>query len=605
MRDGFTSWAVTVAAVVAVLPAVLPGAELYLDNAPHLVEVRLLAEQVLPGAAWFTGWADGPLAGFAVGELNAPLAWTPLALMVAVGLPVVPLYGLATVGSNVVLGLGMLRLARRVVPSGALVAALLAVSAPADLYGIGGATGGMWPFRLGCGLGLWWWAGPRGLARDAAWLSLILLTHTYPGVMAFGFLLLVRRQHALAPLGLASLVTSGFWVPIAFGGLADALRAPYPWSPLEVAVLHLLPVDVFGWQLGVRALLGGSWSLPWAAVVVFGAAVGLRRGRPGPVPVLAVGGVAAVLLLELALLGPNPWRYLVAWRLGLCLLAARLVPWTLAAVLPVCAFAVGWQESTRCLGEDAAVCGALASTWTELADAAPEGLVFHQDPFWKGDAPGALVGGHGGAMLSVATDLPVIGSWYGVTPIATVGPTASDVGVLFGREEGAMLADPEGLHARFRRLGVGAVVSVTPALADFLDADHRYRRVTRTGPLGAWVLEAPPQQAIGARLGPVTLLEETRGRLLAEVPAGPLRIRRSHHPWWVATIDGVELELERSELGLLTADVPAAGTFELQFTPRLVGSRWLSLLGLVLLVSAGRRAQAADRGGRERYPAHR
>jgi len=590
VRPAYESIAVALAAVVAVAPAALPGGELYLDNAPHLVELKLLAEQVLPRTLWFTGWADGPLAGFAVGELNAPLAWTPVALLVALGVPIVPIYALAVLASNVVLGLGMLRLARRVLPAGALVAALLAVSAPADLYGIGGATGGMWPFRLACGLGLWWWSGARGAVRDAIWLSVVLLTHTYAGVMAFCYLLIANRRRALLPIGVAALVTAAFWGPIAFGGLTEGLRAPYPWSPMEVGLLHLVPVDVFAWQLGALALLGGYWSLGWAVVVVVAAGWALSRSLPPLVPSIALAAVALVLLVHLGLLGPNPWRYLVAFRLGLCLLAAPWVPRALAALLPLLALAVGWQETTRCVGSSAPVCDALESTWAALDARSPQGLVFHQDPFWKPDAPGALAQGHVGAMISVVTDLPVIGSWYGVTPIATVAPTASDVRVMFGREEGAMLADPEGLYARFRRLGVGSVVSVTAAFADFLDADPRYERVSRTGPLGAWTLVDAPQGAVGAARGAVTVVSSRAGALEADVPAGPLRIRRSHHPWWTASLDGAPLELERSELGLMVAHAPGAGRLALAWTPRARGFRWLSLVGLLVLFGAYRRS---------------
>lgn len=65
-------------AVLALLPVLLhPGAVgLYYDNAPHLAEVQSLA------AGDFLGhvvWDPRLNAGEAVGQLNAPLAWTPLA----------------------------------------------------------------------------------------------------------------------------------------------------------------------------------------------------------------------------------------------------------------------------------------------------------------------------------------------------------------------------------------------------------------------------------------------------------------------------------------------------------------------------------------------
>ena len=600
MRKDYELTAVVLAAVFAALPAALPGGELYVDNAPHLVELRLLAEQVLGGDLWFSGWADGPLGGFAVGELNAPLAWVPLALLVALGLPVVPLYALATLASNAVLGVGMLKLARKVLPGGAVVAALLAVSAPVDLYGIGGATGGMWPYRLACGLGLWWWARPRGVVQDATWLSLILLTHTYTGVMAFGWLLLMRWHRALPAIGLATLATAAFWGPILAHGLSETVRAPYPWTPGEVALLHLLPVDVFTWrvynhmlegdtlarllELGTEAFVGQAWSLVWQGVLLVGGLVALRRVRPSWQAVLAVGAVAVVMLAHLDLLGPNPWRYLVAWRLGLCLLAGAVVPRAVAAVLPLLALGVGLREGTVCLGEAGEACAALERTWEALEAAEPEGLVFHQDSFWRPTTPEVLRGGHVGAMLSVHTDLPVLSSWYGVTPIATVRPSASDVGVLFGRPERAVYADPDAFFARCRTMGVGSVISVTPELADFLDADPRYRQVTREGPFGAWVLTTPPQAAIGAAAGPVELVTVERGHLVAEVPAGPLRVRRSHHPWWVATLDGEPLEITDDGNGLIGADAPHAGTLELVWARRGQGFRWLSLLGVLGLL---------------------
>ena len=63
------------AAFVSLLPCLQPSVAVYVDNAPHLVEVAAMAD------AWpaVVSWTDRANSGMVVGQLNAPLAWWPLA----------------------------------------------------------------------------------------------------------------------------------------------------------------------------------------------------------------------------------------------------------------------------------------------------------------------------------------------------------------------------------------------------------------------------------------------------------------------------------------------------------------------------------------------
>ncbi|MFH1465750.1 MAG: hypothetical protein ABIO70_15290 [Pseudomonadota bacterium] len=612
---------VVAATLLATAAIWAPGALLYMDVPCHLAEVHALATEILPGQRWLHGWSDIANAGGDVGGLNAPLPWSALALLTWAGLPLAVGFRLFTVGSVALCGLGAMALGRRLglgVGAAALAGVLVAV-APLDTLGIGGALGGMWPYRLANGLLL------VGLARldlerprlgpSALWLAAVLLCHAYAGVVAAGVLALVMGEQVLrrhwTMLGvsavnaaLAALISLPWWLPQVRGGAA-AVQEITHLRPLAALAMLLLPLRPHDLLTGARpALLGGVWSLGGAVVGVVGlagAAWRLSRGaRPSPWALRLAGALGVLLALALlggfGLLGPNPWRHLAQGRVALALVvAAGLEPWLagrargwalglalagLTAVAGYHTLPCGWRV------EDRAAVGALEATWADLAAAAPQGRVYHQETFLDPTWRGPLAWSHVGPMLSVEHGLPTLGSWYGVTPVPTV-PFTADQGVgLMGTRQAAVLAEPDWLYARFRRFGVGATVTVEPALEAALGADVRYRRVGGRAPFAAFVLREAPLGPLGVAdpAALVTLADRGATALSARIEvAGPADfvLRQAWDPGWSATLDGAPLALAAGpDDGLITGRLPGSGELALHWRPR---SRPWAPLGLAAL----------------------
>lgn len=612
---------VVAAALLATAPAWAPGALLYMDNPCHLAELQALATRVLPEQRWFHGWADVANAGGDVGGLNAPLPWTLLALATWAGLPLAVGYRLAMVAAAAAAGLGTLALGRRLglAPTAAALAGVLVAVLPLDTLGIGGGLAGMWPYRLANGL-LWF-----GLARLdgdrprtgpwSLWLAAVLLCHPYAGVVAAGWTTLLLAEHLLGrrwrpALGLAAAgalgaaIAAPWWVPqVLSGGLG--VREITHLSVPGAAALLTLPVEPHDVLTGRPwTLLGGPPSVPIAALLALGLVAAVARGaRAWASPLARRLLVALALLLALAcaggfgLLGPNPWRHLAQGRAALCLAAAAgLAPWLggrgRAALFTLGLAAWSALVTARDLptGRTAhAQIAALEATWRDLAAASPAGRVYHQETFQDPAWAGPLAWSHVGPLLTVRHGLPTLGSWYGVTPVPTV-PFTTDQGIgLMGTLQDVVLADPDWLYARFRRFGVGAVVTVEPALAAFLAADQRYRLVAAHAPFSAFALLEPPLGPLGVADRAARVQVEAVGpaRIIATVAltgTAPFVVRQAWDPGWSATLDGVPLPLAAgSDDGLVTGTLPGAGRLVVDWRPR---SRPWAPLGLAALLAA-------------------
>lgn len=614
-------------AVAAVLPGLLPGSEAYLDNPTHLLELHSLAWEVLPRDRWFTGWSGLAEAGMAVGQLNAPLAWLPLAALMRAGLPIVPLYLACIALSNVVFALGTYRLGRRLFrdPFAAFAGSAIATLWAPDLFGLAGAAAGMWPFRLAIGVLVWGMASaaPR-IGRAAAWASGVFLLHTYVGLVAFAWVAL----SALAEVARGRRGLAGRWVAV--GATALALAAFF-WVPLLDGDLRTFSAKIWpaGFFLATLALplkvaeleakhaifwFADGLLLPFALLIYAGVALAIRRRPPLADRELALrlaaatGALAVLLLVVVPLtgwlgLGPNPWRYLVFLRVPLYLAAGAglaTLPFRRAALATVAAVALaaasyaGLQEVPHHLGaRNRAAWADIEAIWADVARLAPPGRVYHEDPTFDTAAPEAFQRSHVGALLPIRSGLPIVGTWYGVTPIPTHGWTNSEGQATLGRWPGGVEANADALVARLRLFGIGSVVTTTDRFARLLAARSDCRPISRRGPFALFVLEGDVLPALGVAptAGTVTVESSRPGHHVADVHlsggAAPIRLRESWHPWWRATLDGQPLVVEHDPTnGMGTLTAPASGRLEVWWELRRGPGAVVSVLGLVALLFA-------------------
>jgi hypothetical protein len=620
----WVTWWVIVCALLAVAPGLHPGTAWYLDNPAHLLELRALATEILPGERWFSGWTDSANAGFAVGQLNAPLPWTAVALLVMLGVPSVPLYLFVAVCSNVVLALGARRLLLRSSGSeiAALLGACLAATCVPELIGISGSLAGMWPARLATGLLLWDLSlsdDDRSPAQRGLWIAAILFSHTYVALIAVasrGLQLLgaLRRGELrlACDLGvgllLAGGVTAALWGPLLDPALRHFNGAVQALPPRQTLALLFVPLDaytliVWGGQL---ELLGGWAAVPAAVLTVVGAV--LAWGRPlcdkrlcRELLVLVVLLLFVLIVLlpltQWSVLGPNPWRHLVWGRLALVLAAGiGLTRWIrrvevatlVGLVLALCAAFAGLQELP--VGATARRNHAdLRATWADIASHAPEGLVYHQDTFRLFEHRSGLEESHPGPLMGVHHPIRLLGSWYGVAPIRTIPWVLGVAGYAMSLPPSVWSEDPDALTARFRVFGVGAVVAVDETLGAALDASPDWVKVSHREPFSAFVAAQPPLPLVGVPPGAATLVEvhSERGRTTATVIAEsevPFRFRRTFHPWWEAALDGRAIPLEPGpNSGLVVGTLPHGGELALTWVDRSGPWRWLSLLSVLVM----------------------
>ncbi|MCK6517757.1 hypothetical protein L6R46_22175 [Myxococcota bacterium] len=610
---------------LAALPGLLPGAEHHLDNSPHALELQLLASEVLPVQHWVSGWSPRANAGTAVFQLNAPLAWLPLALLVQLGLGLEVAIRLGAPVANAVVALGAWALARRlfVMPGVGLLAAALAASTPMDLVGVGGALGGMWPHRLANGvllLGLAAAPQQRRPAAVALWLALIGLLHTFTALFAAPLLVARAALHLRAGQRhdalnlLVAVAVAGLLISPQMGPLLDArLRSlPAPWQAPLPALAHLLfvPVDLIDLRLaGSGAVLGGLAGALQSAALWAGAAIalftGAARARSSGV---GVGlGVAVLVWTAVALvcqgagfelLGPNPWRHLAITRLGLALTAAV----GLAAVLPalgrriavvaaVCAGgAIGLNHlASRLDPEVAHSLDDLQQTWIQVAAAHPEARVYQVDTFRRGDAPPGTEDIHPGGLEAAQTGLSLLGSWYGISPDAVVNRASSELGLLMGAPEVELTDLPGWIDSRMMQLGATAFITHRAAHRAALESDGRFKLIADTGSFTAWARTGPTLPLLGVK-SPATAVEGDASptrieSLLVGTPPLPFRVRVAYHPWWQGSVNGDPVPLTMTpDTGMLQGVSPQAGDLVLTWTDHGVPWRWTGAGGALLLV---------------------
>ncbi|MFT5583506.1 MAG: hypothetical protein ACI9VR_001084 [Cognaticolwellia sp.] len=589
---------------------------LYYDNAPHLAEVHSLA------AGDFLGhvvWDPMLNSGAAVGQLNAPLAWMPLAALERFGLGGVWAYVAAILASNVVFSLGVQRLGERLsgVRMVGLIAGLFASCSIPDLYGIAGAASGMWPHRLANGVFLLGWPllfGKLDLRRAAGialWLGACSLLHTFTAVVALAcaggvILARMRSDHRSSAWLVGSavgavLLAAGLLLPLVLEPALRNVQVGPKVTPLDSLLLLSVPFEFDTWVgQGVLKLVGGAWG--WAALLpLVLAPLGLWRARDRlalPEFRLILLGVFAVILVgavlfpyaDFRLLGPNPWRHYAWLRVLLALLAGwALVPWIrstaavagLAVLLVLPAVFTGQAE----LSGQGAIRAELQQAWAAVPDG--PGRVLHQDSYGRLDAPPALFRSHAGAGLITARGMAVIGSWYTVSPNPTVGWTTTETGLLLGVPE-TRVADGW-FVGRMKLYGVDRVVTVGEKLRARMRRIASANEVYTSEHFSVFVLDEAPMSLVG-------LPPPARAEVLSVAPQGvvaavqtegesPVRIRVSYHPWWRAELDGVPIVLEEgAENGLLQGRVSEGGELTLAWEDR---GRWcwaLSLGSLLLLL---------------------
>lgn len=609
-----------VVSVLALSPIFLDpvAVGLYFDNAPHLAEVQSLAQGDFLS---HTVWAPRLNAGTAVGQLNGPLAWMTLAALQRLGLGGLWLYIAGILSSNVVFTLGIRKVAERLSadPMVGLIAGLIAACSLMDLYGFAGAASGMWPHRLANGVFLLGWPlmfgrlDSRRAGGLALWLGLVSLLHTFSAVVGFGCLAAVAVHRAffnrreagllLAAGAGAALMTSGLVVPLLLEPGLRLVRAGWKVGPLDSLLLLTLPFQLDAWVgRNELRLLGGA--VGWSALLpVVLTPLGLWRARErlGSVELRLMGlGVFGLILVgavlfpyaDFRLLGPNPWRHYVWLRVLLAILAGwALAPWVrstaaglgLAGVLLVPAVVTGSAE----LSGQGEVRGELEQAWAAIPDG--PGRIFHQDSFGVKDAPAALFRSHAGAALYTQRDLPVLGSWYTVSPTPTVAWTTTESGLIFGVAP-AEVSDPF-VEARLKLYGVDRVVSVGQRFRAILRRAPSANEVY-TGPnFSVFVLDTPAMAVLGTPPpATVEVLSAGEDRVQAQIHSDgptPFRLRMAYHPWWRAELDGLAIELEEgADNGLVQGVAPQGGTLTFRWEDR--GRHWwllslLSVLGLMAI----------------------
>ncbi|MFN7147843.1 MAG: hypothetical protein ACK4YP_28995, partial [Myxococcota bacterium] len=333
-----------------------------------------------------------------------------------------------------------------------------------------------------------------------------------------------------------------------------------------------------------------------------------ERLRPLRAPPLVAGPIfLGVLLLVVIVIvpvtlteafGPNPWRHLTLARTALCGLAGAglvalgygarsAVAPLLVAIAAVGAYAGAREMRLPTDDATAALHADLRATWADLVAAGPTGRVYHQNTSFRTDVPYALRQSEIGALIAAETDLPVVGTWYAISAVASEPHMRSSNGGLFGDDPQRWYRDPTGFFARADAFGIGAFVAVEPVFGAFLRKRLEVRPVGAHGPFSAWVRVEP---AAGPVACPAPLVctdaTEARGRVevtLGAVPAATtLGVRQTWHPWWTARLDGVAVPTAREEgTGRLVVTVPAgaAGRLVVTWEDPTRWTLWLALVG--------------------------
>jgi hypothetical protein len=230
--------------------------------------------------------------------------------------------------------------------------------------------------------------------------------------------------------------------------------------------------------------------------------------------------------------------------------------------------------------------------------------VYVEETSTKGERDQPFYHSHVGAMLASRNGLPIVGTWYGITPIRSHIYTTSEGPYLLGARLGTPDFNADYFYKTFRLLQVDTVIASTVELADILGADPRYRRLAGHGGFSAWQIGEPLLPALGMPPGAGTLTDivatrgRVRGRVDLHVPEVWVRTRETWHPWWRATVDGAPAEVAQDpDSGMASIRVTHSGLLELTWADRDHAGKGISLgaLGVLLgLWAWGRRRATVD-----------
>jgi hypothetical protein len=340
----------------------------------------------------------------------------------------------------------------------------------------------------------------------------------------------------------------------------------------------------------------------------------VRRRHADPLAAYGAGlafGVAALLAIvrlgDLALLGPNSWRFLYFIRVGCALAAipacawivARIRapaprrPWLLGGAAAAVAIASGllWGAGLRedVVDDDAPEVAEVRALWTWLRDHRADdwGRVYLQDTFFAPPMTDGLARSHVLALTLSETGLPTIGPFYGVVPSTTAPWTIGELGLLFGRAslayrnaEGRVVVD-----LPMAAFGASHVVTAGARWAAELER-LGLAPIHRVGRFTVFRSPEPLSVPIGGADGPYL------GFRLETAQGGTVNLAHAYHPFWrvAAGPRGVRVQLgSRGRMAL--ADLPPGEhDVALEYRPPRVwpvsAAGWL---GIVALYGLGRR----------------
>lgn len=632
--DALLLLALCATALVSLLPLWPEAFLAYYDNAAHVAELH--------PHGYARGWSELAFCGYPLKLLHSPLWYTLVRWLVALGLPLLPLYfAMLVVGvAGPPLALYVI-FRRRTSPFWAGVAGCLLMSLPTNLYGTGSVTGGMWTFGICNALLLLYIdrllrsrRAPLDLVWEIGLLALIGLTHFFTLLTTVLIFLLVMGLkwfqkkltwrmclvHIMASL-VAALIAALYWLPWLLT-MQVRFQGQQFLSPGQLLMRLVIPTDLMrllNYGMSTRSLRWELWFLDaLPMLLLFGlASLSWRQWRALPsreerlmpqLGVLSAGFLVVLLLLGSlfgnSLLGPLPWRFvthiqlamgltLLAWshhplvkrkisQKGTIALALGMVVWGGVMCLPLQSFADRIQHLP-----------ALQRTWTWLQkNHKPEwGRIYVQDPFFTPGAPRGLQRGHITSLTSWKTGLPQVGAYYGGHPFATDRWLRSELGAFFGRRKPAAGWVAGGLAFA----NVGVLLTLSPHMAHTLRRFGPFQPLFQDGPFVVWRYT---QQARRWTLSYTPALKAhtlsfAPGRLKLVITSPGLNdakhrllVKVGWHRWW--QLKGPKaarlIKDPATHLMLLTHLPKGRHTYELQWRPSLWPS-WLSLFGCSLLLA--------------------
>ena len=310
--------------------------------------------------------------------------------------------------------------------------------------------------------------------------------------------------------------------------------------------------------------------------------------------------------------GPNPWRHLTTVRTVLAGFAGYGLHrwlenrrrWLDVAFVGVAVAMAGSGVRAmplRVKPVTNAQIDELMATWADLDAAAPQGRVYHEATSTRELGPLTLEFSEIGALIATEHGIPMVGTWYTISNVATEPFLRSTRGLLFGRDADVYYKSPKLFLARVEDYRVGSFITVEPRLQAFLARFTEFRQVGGHGPFAAFVLTTPAPGPVDCPddLG-CTDVGESLGRIQATVTGTvseerELALRVTWHPWWSATLDGqpipIRRELRAARLMVMLPPGTGARSLVVQWEDPTRWTAWVGLAGLLLVALAWRRGE--------------